>query len=900
MPLELIIETAYTFFFVTVRGNYGFALVGVSVFVSFLCLPLYAQAESLQEKERAIQRKMQKRRESIRTHFKGDERYLILSMYYRENHYHPLMALRGSMSLLIQIPFFIAAYSFLSHLEVLKGASFFVIPDLGAPDGLLRLGSFSINILPVIMTLINIVSGAIYARGFPFRERAQLYIMALIFFVLLYASPAALVIYWTCNNIFSLIKNILYKLKNPKKILPVGVIIAFVCLAAACIYIVSFRPHSKEITKTIAITVSILAAGIPLYAAGIRFAGKRFFSHLKNQQKDIRVLFFLSCAAAWLLCGIVIPFNVAASDPSEFSFLAENPSPFGVLIPAVLAVSGLLVFWPGYIFLISSRKVRIFFSFGMAALVILGIINAFGFPGSYGMLSKTLTFPLGVNFYGTSPFWVSNIFVCVAILFGCALVYRSGKIKILSALMTILIMGGCAAALWKAVDIQQGYSAHREVVLSNETYARADKKPQPVVQLSESGKNVFIIMIDRAVSAFFPLILEEREELKSAFSGFVYYPNTVSFFGSTIFGAPPIFGGYEYTPEKFHERKDKPMVDKHNEALLLLPTLFQQQGYTVSAFDLPYVNYQNMPDISFFTSRGINSENLMGKYDRIFIEELGEDAPVEIKPDLVLRRNFVMFSLFAIAPPALRTAVYRDGSYWNAVGNDRQDIVLALSSYSELHYLPQLTSITKEGNTLTLLVNNLTHSAAWLQYPDYTVKARVTDLGPDRFYGDSFAFQDYHVHVAACLLLAKWFDVLREQGVYDNTRIIIVADHDQAGIFKPFITEEMNQIIADHNPILLVKDFYAKGEVKTDMSFMTNADVPLLATQGLISSPVNPFTGKELKPDKDNGVNILLNGFTQPHNFPDYRVLRGDSEFHHVKDNIFEKKNWTKFTWQGD
>jgi hypothetical protein len=36
------------------------------------------------------------------------------------------------------------------------------------------------------MTLINIVSGAIYTKGFPLREKVQLYLMALIFLVLLY------------------------------------------------------------------------------------------------------------------------------------------------------------------------------------------------------------------------------------------------------------------------------------------------------------------------------------------------------------------------------------------------------------------------------------------------------------------------------------------------------------------------------------------------------------------------------------------------------------------------------------------------------------------------------------------------------------------------------------------
>lgn len=65
---------------------------------------------------------------------------MILSVFYKQNHYHQIMVLRSSFGLLIQVPFFIAAYAYLSHLEVLRGTSFLFIRDLGAPDALLKLG----------------------------------------------------------------------------------------------------------------------------------------------------------------------------------------------------------------------------------------------------------------------------------------------------------------------------------------------------------------------------------------------------------------------------------------------------------------------------------------------------------------------------------------------------------------------------------------------------------------------------------------------------------------------------------------------------------------------------------------------------------------------------------------
>ena len=46
-------------------------------------------------------------------------------------------------------------------------------------------------------------------------------------------------------------------------------------------------------------------------------------------------------------------------------------------------------------------------------------------------------------------------------------------------------------------------------------------------------------------------------------------------------------------------------------------------------------------------------------------------------------------------------------------------------------------------------------------------------------------------------------------------------------------------------PLLMVKDFNAAGFTTSD-EFMTNGDVPTLATSGLIENPTNPFTGKAI------------------------------------------------------
>ncbi|GHV84284.1 hypothetical protein AGMMS50212_16270 [Spirochaetia bacterium] len=225
-PIEQIIELSYGLSFKTFHND-GMAILCISVLVSIVTLPLYFMAEKHQQTERNIQKRLKPKIDKIRAVFHGDEQYMILSSYYRQNNYHPIYALRSSIGLLIQIPFFIAAYSYLSNFAALKGYSFLFIRDLGSPDNLLSFNGFAINILPILMTIINIAGSAVYTKDFPLKEKIQLYGMAVIFLLLLYNSPSGLVLYWTANNVFSLVKNCLQKTKHSKKIV--------YCVVAVCV-----------------------------------------------------------------------------------------------------------------------------------------------------------------------------------------------------------------------------------------------------------------------------------------------------------------------------------------------------------------------------------------------------------------------------------------------------------------------------------------------------------------------------------------------------------------------------------------------------------------------------------------------------------------------------------------
>ena len=885
-PLVQIIEIAFMVFD-KLFSNTGIAVMGVSFVVTVLCLPLYIVAERWQQLERDTQARLKGGVDRIKAVFKGDEQYMILSTFYRQNHYHPMMALRSSFGLLIQVPFFMAAYSCLSSLPALQGQSFLFIRDMGAPDALFIIGGGVINVLPIAMTAINIAAGAIYTKGFPFKEKAQIYGMALLFLVILYNSPAGLVLYWTMNNVFSLVKNIFYKLKHPVWVLYILMCVGIVLVDYYLLFI-----HGGFLDRRLALVAVITPLVFaPLIVKFFRFLLSTILSFLVDNHKICLTMFLTSAIILCLLLGFVLPSFVVASSPQEFSFIDNYANPFSFLFNALVQAFGFFVFWPVCLYFLSGNRIKVLFSLVFVLGAIGALVNSFVFAGDYGVLSTTLNFSDASLLNAPVLLDVGNLIV---LAFSVVLVFVIVGAKKVLPLIALLQVMGCALlviSVSNSIPIFQEYNQLREIKANS---ADAKVELEPVFHLSKTEPNIFVIMLDRGMSSFLPYILEERPELKQKFEGFVHYPNTLSFATYTLLGVPPIYGGYEYTPSEINLRSDVPLVEKHNEAILSMPVLFSEHGFDVTTTDPSWANYSWTPDMRIFEPyENINALSLIRSYTDLWFSEHPEMLQAGIRSYL-LKRNFLWYSVMRSMPTVLRDIIYNDGFYRN-INKDASTLHGTINSYAVLDYLPELTDFTAETGTYTFMVNELTHSPAILQAPDYIPQTKVTDKGKGVFADNGF----YHVNISALLLLGEWLDYIKEQGAYNNTRIIIVADHGEpiaTSVFHPDF--ELPVRPEYFNPLLLVKDFNRNGELETDMTFMTNADVPFLSTQGVIDTPLNPFTGTVIsmdsKLDGEQGVFVVCDGKWMPDKHDENTFKIADNEWYHVKDNIFVDSNWTQ------
>lgn len=865
-PLELIME----FFFKLVQvitGNIGIAVLSLSIIVTFLTLPLYMVAENWQEKERCIQNKLKPGIDRIKQTFKGDEQYMILNTFYRENHYHPIMALRSSFSLLIQIPFFIAAYNFLSNLNILNGYSFMFIRDFGSPDATFHIKNFAINILPISMTIINCIAGYIYSKGHGIKEQIQIYICALVFLLLLYNSPAGLVIYWTMNNILSLVKNIFYKLKNPKKVIHI-----ICCILAVCVFIsiLTFLRKIDMLYKCAFILFSILLVTYPSLIKYISLFSTHSLNILDSKSKNRTILFTLSCIVLAILAGLVIPSILIESQPDLYCYVDDYTSPFNFVIITFAKALGFFFVWPICFYFLFSNKTKNIFTFLFTILSVYSIINTFCFSGKYGSIEPTLLFMEPQSFFPSLFSLFINILIFVLII-SLTILLLHKMFFILPSVLSILLISLCTISTLNLFSINKTFSKMEAPTTSSTL--------KPVYHLSKTGKNVILIMQDACLTPLLPEVFNEIPDLKNHFDGFTYFPNTTSLGSVTMTGSPGLFGGYDFTPYEINKRKDQTLQQKHNEALLTLPVLFHNHGYDVTVSNLPYENYLEEPVTEMYKNYSyINRVNTRGNFSRIWYEK--HNLTKNPYKSFLIKRNFICFSIFKMVPPFLRNIIYSH-KYWIA-NNPYYETSEYVNSFSCLEFLPQIIDTTAQRDSLIIIDDESTHA-------DEFVESDLIPSNGSSIYKDDPIFK---IHESVFLKYATLFDFLRKNDLYDNTRIIIVSDHGR-GLSNHSLPELFHPKL---NATLLVKDFNSNEPFAIDNTFMTNADTPYLMTEGIIPNAINPFTNNPLKVDNKNEyIKIAVPNSESTRIRHNYKFNINSDNWYTVKDNIYKIENWSHY-----
>jgi YidC/Oxa1 family membrane protein insertase len=195
-------------------GSFGWAIIVMTVLIKIAFAPLAWRSQVSMGRMKRLQPKM----EALRARFTNDKVRLHqeMSLLYKKEKINPVS---GCLPMLVQLPVFFALYKVLSINIEMRHAAFWGIADLSAPDptsvfnlfGLLPIALptfMKVGLWPLLvgatMILQQRVSSPVTLD--PQQRIIFTYVMPLMFTFMFASSPVGLLVYWTCNNLLTVLQ----------------------------------------------------------------------------------------------------------------------------------------------------------------------------------------------------------------------------------------------------------------------------------------------------------------------------------------------------------------------------------------------------------------------------------------------------------------------------------------------------------------------------------------------------------------------------------------------------------------------------------------------------------------------------------------------------------------------
>ncbi|MDR0533832.1 MAG: membrane protein insertase YidC [Verrucomicrobiales bacterium] len=195
--------------------NYGVAVIFVTIILRAILWWPQSAANRSMKRMQAVAPLMKEMQEKYKD--KPDKLNQEMLKIYKDYGVNPV---GGCLPMLIQFPIFIGFYWMLQSSIELRHEHFLWIKDLSQPDTVLRIPfggnfSFPLNPMPLIMTLTMYISMRItpQPQGVDNPMMKMMRFMPLFFLIFCYNFSSALSLYWTAQNILSIIQ-MRYNLKQ--------------------------------------------------------------------------------------------------------------------------------------------------------------------------------------------------------------------------------------------------------------------------------------------------------------------------------------------------------------------------------------------------------------------------------------------------------------------------------------------------------------------------------------------------------------------------------------------------------------------------------------------------------------------------------------------------------------
>jgi YidC/Oxa1 family membrane protein insertase len=202
--------------------DYGLAILALTTVIKLILWPIQNKANRSMRQMAALSPKMQELREK----YKDDPTRMnqeVMKLY-KDYGINPV---GGCLPMLIQIPIFFGLFKMLGQAVELRNAKFLWVKDLSQPDTVAHLPmlGWPVNIIPLCMAATQIWLMAMTPKTGDATQRRVMMFTPLIFLFICYNFAAALALYYTTQNLFSILQFYQNKRQPPptlEKKLPPG------------------------------------------------------------------------------------------------------------------------------------------------------------------------------------------------------------------------------------------------------------------------------------------------------------------------------------------------------------------------------------------------------------------------------------------------------------------------------------------------------------------------------------------------------------------------------------------------------------------------------------------------------------------------------------------------------
>jgi YidC/Oxa1 family membrane protein insertase len=210
--------------------SYGWAIVGLTIFIKLLFWPLTAISTRSMKKMQALQPELQ----ALKERYKDDQQKFAHKQLelFKKNGVNPAA---GCLPMLIQFPVFIGFFFMLRTAIELRGETFLWVNDLSQPDTIFTIPGLGfiplfgvagvglpINLLPLLMCASSLWMSSltpVSPQMDPVQQKMMKY-MPVFFVVFLYDYSSGLTLYWTVQNLLSVLQTKLTKMNEAKESAP--------------------------------------------------------------------------------------------------------------------------------------------------------------------------------------------------------------------------------------------------------------------------------------------------------------------------------------------------------------------------------------------------------------------------------------------------------------------------------------------------------------------------------------------------------------------------------------------------------------------------------------------------------------------------------------------------------